>query len=399
MEEGAERGDGVTVRDAEGEADARARACLTAVTPPGDLWLGAMLAEHGADRVWAELVAGAPPPPVPHEEDEEPGPEALVRLERRWARWGAAARGVDPDGLLGDSAAAGIRFVTPWDPEWPGRLEELDLPGGRRSHGLWVRGGGNLRNLCLRSVAVVGARSATPYGEHVVSEMAYELSERAVVVVSGGAYGIDGAAHRAAQANGSTVVVLACGLDVDYPRGHAGLFADVARTGVLVSERPVGATPRAPDFLVRNRLIAALTPGTVVVEAGRRSGALNTASHAAELNRVLMAVPGPVTSAMSVGSHMLLRDWHAGCVTCADDVVAQVGALGELPPEAGPLRVSAELDEDGARVLAAVPRSGAGPAVIAMASGTGLERAMRVLGMLAAAGLVERCPSGWRLPQ
>ncbi|MFD6951192.1 DNA processing protein DprA [Nocardiopsis sp. TSRI0078] len=387
-------------RDTEGEADARARACLTAVAPPGDLWLGAMLAEHGAARVWAELVAGAPPPAVPRTEDEEPGPEALDLLHRRWRRWSAAAAGVDPDGLLADSAAAGIRFVAPGDPEWPGRLDGLDLPGGRRSHGLWVRGGGDLRNLCLRSVAVVGARSATAYGEHVAAEMAYELSERAVVVVSGGAYGIDGAAHRAAHAVGSTVVVLACGLDVDYPRGHAGLFADVARTGVLVSERPVGSTPRAPDFLVRNRLIAALTPGTVVVEAGRRSGALNTASHAAELNRVLMAVPGPVTSAMSVGCHLLLRDWHAGCVTCADDVLAQVGALGEeLPPRSGPLRVSAELDRDGVRVLEAVPRSGAGPAVIAAASGLPLEKAMRVLGMLAATGLVERCHSGWRLPR
>ncbi len=391
---------GGTVRDAEDEADARARACLTAVAPPGDLWLGAMLAEHGAERVWALLAAGAHPPPVPVEAGEDgPGPEAQTLLERRWARWGAAARAVDPDGLLGDSAAAGIRFVAPRDPEWPGRLDELDLPGGRRSHGLWVRGAGDLRHLCLRSVAVVGARSATPYGEHVAAEMAYELAERAVVVVSGGAYGIDGAAHRAAQAHGGTVVVLACGLDVDYPRGHAGLFADVARTGVLVSERPVGATPRAPDFLVRNRLIAALTPGTVVVEAGRRSGALNTASHAAELNRALMAVPGPVTSGMSVGCHLLLRDWNASCVTCADDVVAQVSALGELPPESGPLRVSAELDQDSARVLAAVPRSGAGPAVIAVASGTRLERTLRSLGMLAAAGLVERCPSGWRLPQ
>ncbi len=109
--------------------------------------------------------------------------------------------------------------------------------------------------------------------------------------------------------------------------------------------------------------------------------------------------PGPVTSAMSVGCHLLLRDWNAGCVTCADDVVAQVSALGELPPETGPLRVSAELDQDSARVLAAVTRSGAGPAVIAVASGTRLERTLRSLGMLAAAGLVERCPAGWRLPQ
>ncbi|MDE3721595.1 DNA-protecting protein DprA [Nocardiopsis sp. N85] len=381
----------------EDRTDVRALAGLTTVVPPGDPWLGMMLAEHGAARVWAELVAGAPPPTV----DEAPGDGPRIidpeRSAAHWRRWHTAAARVDVDALMAASAAAGIRFVAPTDPEWPGRLNELQAPGGRRSHGLWVRGGGDLRNLCLRSVAIVGARSATAYGEHIAAELAYDLAERSVVVVSGGAYGIDGAAHRAAHAAGSTVVVLACGLDVDYPRGHAGMFADIARTGVLVSERPVGAVPRAKDFLIRNRLIAALTPGTVVVEAGRRSGALNTASHAVDLHRVLMAVPGPVTSAMSVGCHLLLRDWQAGCVTNADDVLAQIGPLGDVPP--GPVRVVTELTPESARVLDAVSRNGSGPAVIAQACGQGLEPTMRSLGLLAAAGLVERCPTGWRLPR
>ncbi|MCY9787831.1 DNA-protecting protein DprA [Nocardiopsis sp. EMB25] len=384
-------------RDGEGEADARARACLTAVVPPGDPWVGEMLADHGADRVWAELTAGAPPPTV--SSAVEADPITRDRLRRRWERWSLRAAAVDADALLSASAEAGIRFVVPGDPEWPGRLEALDLPGGGRSHGLWVRGRGDLRNLCLRSVAVVGARAATAYGEHVASELSYDLAARSVVVVSGGAYGIDGAAHRAAHAVGDTVVVLACGLDVDYPKGHAGLFADVVRSGVLVSERPVGAAPRAPDFLVRNRLIAALTPGTVVVEAGRRSGALNTASHAVEMHRTLMAVPGPVTSAMSVGCHILLRDWQAGCVTCADDVVAQVVPLDDEPPGPGPLRVAADLDPETARVLEAVPRAGAGTATIAAHSGATLGQAMRSLGLLAAAGYVERCATGWRIPR
>ncbi|RKS10683.1 DNA processing protein [Nocardiopsis sp. Huas11] len=387
----------MTVRVAEEEADARARACLTVVAPPGDLWLGELLAEYGAARVWADLVAGAPAPSAPHQEGASDGAEQALRLERRWARWSARAGRVDPDGLLSDSAEAGIRFVAPGDPEWPGRLESLDLPGGRRSHGLWVRGRGDLRHLCLRSAALVGARAATPYGEHVAAELAYGLAERSVVVVSGGAYGIDGAAHRAAHAAGNTVVVLACGLDVDYPRGHAGLFADIARRGVLVSERPVRSTPRAPDFLIRNRLIAALTPGTVVVEAGRRSGALNTAAHATELNRALMAVPGPVTSALSVGCHLLLRDWQAACVTCAEDVVAHVVPLGE--EGAGTPRLEAALNADTRRVLDAVPREGAGTATIAVRSEGTLEGTMRALGMLAAAGLVERCSTGWRPPR
>lgn len=369
----------------EREADARARAGLTAVARPGDRWLGALLETYGAARVWADLRARRPAPELP--EEEETG------TERTWWRWSTRAQRVDRDALLGDSVEAGVRFVSPDDPEWPGRLNEDGTP----PYGLWVRGEGDLRHLCLRSVAVVGARSATPYGEHVASEMAYTLGEHAVVTVSGGAYGIDGAAHRAAIAVGGTVVVLACGLDVDYPRGHAALFADVARGGVLVSERPVGTSPRAPDFLVRNRLIAALTPGTVVVEAGRRSGALNTASHAAEMGRVLMAVPGPVTSAMSAGCHVLLRDRQASCVTGAEDVLAQLGPLARTPVER-PLRVEADLSPESTRVLAAVTRTGVGTASIALATGGDLEGTMRALGVLAAAGLVERCPAGWRRP-
>ncbi|GHD22562.1 DNA-processing protein DprA [Nocardiopsis kunsanensis] len=368
----------------------RARACLTAVAEPGNTWLAELLDRHGAARVWTALAGGQAPPgtgPV----NADAGPETHRAMERTWKQWRARAERVDPDGLLGASAERGVRFVAPGDPEWPGRLDGLD-PG---PYGLWVRGGGDLRNLCLRSVALVGARAATSYGEHVASEMACTLGEHSVVTVSGGAYGIDGAAHRAAHAVGATVVVLACGLDVDYPRGHAALFADVARRGVLVSERPLGATPRARDFLVRNRLIAALTPGTVVVEAGRRSGALNTATHATSMGRSVMAVPGPVTSALSVGCHALLRDHGALCVTGAADVLEYLA--GEAGPEpSGPVRVEADLSPETERVLAAVPRTGAGTASIALECGGDLEGTMRALGVLAAAGLVERCAAGWR---
>ncbi|GAB3686688.1 DNA-processing protein DprA [Nocardiopsis oceani] len=382
-------GDGVTGD----EAEVRARACLTAVAPPSDPWLGSVLAEHGAARVWAGLRAGEPPP----ETGDGPAGQADRRVLRRWRSWSGQAREVDADGLLSASAEAGVRFVAPGDPEWPGRLDEL--PGGRLCYGLWVKGWGDLRNLCLRSVAVVGSRSPSSYGNHVASELSYDLAERSFTVVSGGAYGIDGAAHRAAHTAGHTVAVLACGLDVDYPRGHAGLFADVAMTGALVSERPLGRTPQAHDFLVRNRLIAALTPGTVVVEAARRSGALNTATHANDLNRVLMAVPGPVTSALSVGCHRLLMEGRASCVTRADDVVEQIVPLGEAEPEeSGPLPVPADLDPETARVLGAVNRQGVGTATAALYSGGDMEGTIRALGMLAAAGLVERCPAGWRLP-
>ncbi|MBR8745391.1 DNA-processing protein DprA, partial [Nocardiopsis sp. MG754419] len=176
-----------------------------------------------------------------------------------------------------------------------------------------------------------------------------------------------------------------------YPRGHAGLFADVTRTGALVSERPIGRSPRAQDFLIRNRLIAALTPGTVVVEAGRRSGALNTATHTNDLHRVLMAVPGPITSATSVGCHRLLREGRAVCVTGVADVVEQVVPLEEVA-----LPGHDDLDPETARILAALGRRGAGIAEVARRCGEGMEGVMRSLGLLAAAGLAERCPDGWR---
>ncbi|WP_017589567.1 DNA-processing protein DprA [Nocardiopsis ganjiahuensis] len=371
------------------EDEVRARVGLTAVAPPSDQWLGKMVARLGAAPVWEALVSGAPPPTG--------GRTLSEGLLRQWRRWAERSGEVAPDRLLDTSAEAGVRFVAPGDPEWPGRLDEL--PGGRLCYGLWVRGRGDLRNLCLRSVSVVGSRTATSYGLHVASELSYDLAGRSFTVVSGGAYGIDGAAHRAAHAAGSTVVVLACGLDVDYPRGHAGLFADLVAKGVLVSEWPLGHTPRNPDFLVRNRLIAALTPGTVVVEAGRRSGALNTATHATDLNRVLMAVPGPVTSLMSVGCHRLLREGRATCVTRADEVVELIVPLGEADPEeTGPLEVPADLDRGTAQVLAAVTRQGVGPATVAANSTGNMESTMRALGMLAAAGLVERCAAGWRRP-
>lgn len=374
----------------ERDDEVRARACLTAVAGPGNTWLSDLLDRNGAASVWAALARGQDPPGADTAEVDA-DPEAQRAMERTWRRWRTRAERVSPDGLLGDSAEMGVRFVAPGDPEWPGRLDGLDP----EPYGLWVRGGGDLRNLCLRSVALVGARAATSYGEHVASEMAYTLGEHSVITVSGGAYGIDGAAHRAAHAVGATVVVLACGLDVDYPRGHAALFADVARRGALVSERPLGATPRARDFLVRNRLIAALTPGTVVIEAGRRSGALNTATHATSMGRAVMAVPGPVTSALSVGCHSLLRDHGALCVTGAGDVLEHLGGDAG-PAPSGPVRVMADLSPETERVLAAVPRTGAGTASIALECGGDLEGTMRALGVLAAAGLVERCASGWR---
>jgi DNA processing protein len=219
--------------------------------------------------------------------------------------------------------------------------------------------------------------------------------------VSGGAYGIDAAAHRGALAGQAapTVAVLACGVDVAYPRGNERLLDGIAQRGLVVSELPPGSTPTRARFLVRNRIIAALTLGTVVVEAAARSGSLATADRARELGRHLMAVPGPVTSALSTGCHALLRD-GATCVTRAEEVLDLVGVLGAdaATPLRGPASVRDDLPDTVRRVLEAVPvRGGAGEAALARDAGVSTLVVQQVLPPLAVHGLVERTPLGWRL--
>ena len=292
----------------------------------------------------------------------------------------------------------GIRLVCPGDPEWPGQLEVL---GEARPWGLWVRGQVDLRFACLRSVSIVGTRAATGYGIHVTTELAAALAERGWTVVSGGAFGIDGQAHRGALApEGVTVAVLPSGLDAPYPRGHHDLFEAIVAHGALVSEQPPGRAPTRPGFLVRNRLIAALSRGTVLVEAALRSGALNTARHARDLNRPLMAVPGPVTSMASAGCHLAIRDWAAVCVTDVHDVLACLSfSPGDLAdPSRSPVLPRDELDPVSLSVLEAVPARGArGPARIAVSAGVDFDTVLRCLGELAAAGFIERCERGWRV--
>jgi DNA processing protein len=247
----------------------------------------------------------------------------------------------------------------------------------------------------------VGTRAATAYGTHVCTEMAATLAERGWAVVSGGAFGIDGCAHRSAiTAEGITIAVLPSGLDEPYPRGHDGLFQAIAAHGALVSEWAPGKPPTRPGFLVRNRVIAALSRGTVLVEAALRSGALNTARHARDQDRPLMAVPGPVTSESSAGCHLAIREWGAECVTGARDVIASLsfGADGETGLPLGPVLARDALGPEIRSVLEAVPaRAGWGPARIAVAAGVDFDSVMRCLGQLAAAGFVERCERGWRL--
>jgi DNA processing protein len=273
----------------------------------------------------------------------------------------------------------------------------------------------------------VGARAATGYGEHVTAELSSGLAERGMAVVSGGAYGIDGAAHRAAVgAGGRTVAFLAGGVDRLYPSGHAELFARMRRDGAVVSELPCGASPTRWRFLLRNRLIAAVSAATVVVEAGARSGSLNTANHALALERPLGAVPGPVTSVSSSGCHRLLRESGAVCVTSADDVMELVPGGGPVDPVAhrqhhedaagraarGPDRgaedrtgsdatrpgvaAAARTDPRVMRVLDALAvRRPRDTADVAARAGLGVAETSSVLGLLELEGAVARPDGGW----
>ncbi|MFC0508529.1 DNA-processing protein DprA [Micromonospora costi] len=307
----------------------------------------------------------------------------------------------------------GARIVTPEDEEWPARLADLKglrlLDAFRRVDTetdpplcFWVRGGWPLGEALERSVAVVGARAATGYGTHVATEMGYALADRDWTVVSGGAFGIDAAAHRGAlNAGGLTVAVLACGVDRPYPMGNTALFDRIADTGLLVSEWPPGADPLRPRFLIRNRVIAAGTLGTVVVEASARSGATQTAHRALAIGRPAMAVPGPVTSAMSVGTHELLREHpKARLVTGVPHVLEEVGRIGAdlAPPARGPDRPTDALDDDARSVLEAMPRRGTvGVERLASRAGVDIRTALRKLSLLEELALVARRDDGYAL--
>jgi DNA processing protein len=303
-------------------------------------------------------------------------------------------------------ARRGGRLIKPDDDEWPilafaafGSDAVAAKPQGRPPLVLWAIGPARLDEMTQRAAAIVGTRAATSYGEQVTADLAAGLAERDVVVVSGGAYGIDGAAHRAAlAADGVTVAVLAGGLDIPYPAGHSGLLHRIGGNGLLVTEYPPGVRPARHRFLTRNRLVAAFAGAAVVVEAGLRSGAANTAAWARVLGRVVGAVPGPVTSSASTGCHALLRA-GAEVVTRAEDIVELVGRVGELAPEqprpATPLDGLSDAER---QVYEALPGRGVATVdEIAVAAALEPARILAPLAMLELAGLAERDDGRWRI--
>ncbi|OZB79964.1 MAG: DNA protecting protein DprA [Microbacterium sp. 13-71-7] len=352
------------------------------ITEPGDGVAGAVVAALGPTEA-LDVVAGGYGGSAESSGEERPAAGALREGRRRWAPR------LDPEPHLGGLRAAarlGVRLLLPSDPEWPASAADL---GAHAPLALWLRGdpiapaGGG--------VAVVGARASSNYGEHVAGEFAGELAAEGRVIVSGGAYGIDGTAHRAAlRAGGTTVAVLAGGVDRPYPSGHAQLFQRIEASGALVSEVACGVAPTRWRFLARNRLISALSAATVVIEAGQRSGSLNTAGHAAALGRPLGAVPGPITSTASAGCHRLLRDYDARCITSVADVRELLGAA----PVAA--RSSAE-DPDMVRLADALnARAARSSTELAQRSGLSIDRVEALLGILELDGSAVRSERGWR---
>ena len=313
-------------------------------------------------------------------------------------RWRPRVAQLAPERDLETIARFGGRLVIPEDPEWPEALDDL---GAEAPLCLWVRGEDRLP-AAQRSVAIVGSRDATGYGLSVAGDLAKGLADRGLTVISGGAYGIDGQAHRAALASSSralpTVAVMAGGVDRYYPSGHEDLLREIARRGLMVSELPPGASPTRHRFLKRNRLIAAMSCLTVVVEARWRSGALSTARRAGEIGRHVAAVPGSVFSANSAGCHRLLRE-GALCVTDEKEAFELVAPSGEgLPDDPQiPAAVHDGLSLVDLMVLEALPkRRGAEVERLASVAGVSEAEVRAGLGRLQLLGLCARSEGGWR---
>lgn len=374
---------GLAVTDDDLAATTRyARAIWSAIVEPGDGSAGALIESAGVVeslRLLAAATGGDPPSRISDD------------FRRGLARWTPRLKPAVVSDALAMASRAGVRLVTPEDGEWPRSLSDL---GDHAPVALWARGDTGILRRQPAGVAIVGARASTAYGDRIAAELATDLGTGGITIVSGAAYGIDGSAHRAALAvEGVTIALLAGGVEQAYPRGHTRLIDSIAQSGLLLSEAPCGSRPTKWRFLQRNRLIAAMSDATVVVEAGWRSGSLNTAGHAAALGRELGAVPGPVTSAASAGCHRLFREYGAQCITSADDVREMLGlrSAGAVGSDA------LDIVDDTARIFDALSaRSWRSTDGIAQRCGMSRESVEAHLGLLLMTGLVERGTQGWR---
>ena len=348
--------------------DRQARLIISVAGEPGDERVGQVVAEFGAADAVKRWESGL-------------GADAMCKSVDRVLNSPLIEQAVKSlNSVRG-------RFITPADEEWPDSLDDLDTAA---PVGLWCTGAGSLSEIANRSLAVVGARSATTYGQRIAHEIGVQGAKENVGVISGAAYGIDAAAHRGSLVGqGKTVAVLACGVDVAYPVSHRGLLSCITDSGVVVSEAPPGAKPHKHRFLIRNRLIAALSQSTVVVEAALRSGSLSTSNWAHVLNRQIWGIPGPITSATSAGVHAAIRDNMMKIATSTDDIFQDFKSPA-LPIQLGLL--------DGAIVglLSEGPRSSH---EIAMHFGTEVDfhDLQAALSLLEVRKLISLSNQGWKL--
>ena len=367
------------------ESERLARVSLSCAVEPGDATTSSLVRQLGAERALERSRTAA---------EGETGEVLAQRLAA-----------VDAARQLDQAARCGIRFLVPGDAEWPTGLDQLDDAVtdegfGGTPPGLWVKGLMPLTELAT-SVAVVGSRAASVYGVEMARAVCEHLALCGVPVVSGGALGIDFEAHDATlSADGTTAAVLACGVDRVYPAQNRRLLQHLAAEFAVVSEQPPGSAPTRPRFLARNRLIAAMTSGTVVVEAALRSGALNTAGWAESLNRHVMCVPGPVTSYTSRGVNNFLREGRGTVVTHGAEVLELVGAAGEhlVNPPRGESRPRDELTPTERNVVEWVPVSEPAPVEsISRLCGLSLRTTEGALRRLRSKWFVQMTDEGWRL--
>lgn len=375
--------EGTEVADDAVIADRIARVRWSVMAEPGDSVAGRLILAHGAaaalelalderavlDDVRAGVSAGE-----------------LARARNRWL-----PRRDDHSYPLALARRVGARLIAPGDAEWPVRLDDL---GAHAPALLWVRGAARALLDIRHTSALVGARAATAYGVHAAYELSADLAASGVAIVSGAAVGIDAAAHRASTSTGAVgIAVLAGGVEKAYPSGHGELLATLAQNGVVISEVPCGTAPTKWRFLQRNRIIAALGDATVVVEAGWRSGSLNTAGHAAAIGRPLGAVPGPITSAASAGCHRILREFDGVCVTSGDDIREM---LGLDDPGGDTPGVDAARTDDLTRVIDAMssrtPRTASD---IARRAGMAADEVAAIIGLLSLDDRVRAASGGW----
>jgi len=385
------------ISDSDSIGESFARSVWSLITEPGDSFASALISTLGAKEAlvaevnrisaaqYIKLIKAAG-------FSDETG-DRFKNLDRLLPdareRWQPRLKLANVESMLSAARNCKAKLITPDSELWPEQLHDLKLGV---PHCLWLRGEADKLASSAWSLAIVGSRMATSYGEWATTEIVSAASVEGLAVISGGAYGIDAISHRAALAlELPTIAIMAGGVDRFYPSGNAELLGRVQKHGVVISEQAPGSNPTKWRFLQRNRLIAALGTATIVVEAGKRSGAINTAHHAVELSRPLGVVPGQMNSPASQGCHNLIRENSGQIITSAQDAVnlATGGAEPELFEDLpiGPLET---------RALDAMGRSQVAEPDIATKAGLTARELITALGRLQLLGLVAQGERGWR---